>query len=193
MEVMISLVLLTIVLGAVYSSFFSVQRALDRYEGVSMKYHEARTALDIMRREIESALIDNSVSAEKEEARTRFVIKDRDFMGKKTSELQLTAFSIRGDILQSIGYTVREENKTLILTKQVAPSMSPVQEYTMDIMEDIGGFSVETRFNNKWVGTWDAAKTGKLPGPVRISISFNEKGKVIDLKEYARPRVGSAL
>lgn len=190
---MISLVLLTIVLGSVYGSFFSVQRALERYEGVSLRYHEARTALDIMRREIESALIDHSVSAESEEAKTMFVIKDRDYLGKTTSELQLTAFSFRGDTLQAIAYAVREENGALTLIKQIAPSMFPGKQYTMDVMEDIEGFSVETLFHNKWVGTWDAAETGKLPGAVRIGISFSEKGKIVELKEYARPRIGSAL
>ncbi|MBI4839084.1 MAG: prepilin-type N-terminal cleavage/methylation domain-containing protein [Nitrospirae bacterium] len=51
-EVLLSLVLLTVMLGAVYGSFFSVQKALERFNGVSLKYQEARTALDIMRREI---------------------------------------------------------------------------------------------------------------------------------------------
>jgi prepilin-type N-terminal cleavage/methylation domain-containing protein len=41
-EVLVSLALLTIVLGAIYSSFFSVQNALERFDSVSLKYHEAR-------------------------------------------------------------------------------------------------------------------------------------------------------
>ena len=59
-EVLLSLALLTIVLGVVYSSFFTVQRALERFDGISLKYHEARTALDIIRREIDGAILEKS-------------------------------------------------------------------------------------------------------------------------------------
>ncbi len=88
---LISLAILVIVLGAVYSSFFSVQRALERFDNISLKYHEARTALDIMRREIESALIKNPESnnddSEEEKVKAAFILKDRDIFGKSTSSV----------------------------------------------------------------------------------------------------------
>jgi prepilin-type N-terminal cleavage/methylation domain-containing protein len=73
-EILISLALLTIVLGAIYSSFFSVQSALERFDSVSLKYHEARTALDIMRREIESAILKVAQSEDKPLTGTDFII-----------------------------------------------------------------------------------------------------------------------
>ncbi len=192
-EVLISLTLLTIVLGAIYSSFFSVQRALERFDSISLKYHEARTSLDIMRREIESALIKNPSIEDEEKAKAGFIIKDRDIFGKNTSSLDLTAFSFRGNGLNSISYYVTENDGELTLMKREAPGVTGPKEFTVDIIENIKSFTVETLFNNKWVKTWDAAETGKLPEVVRVSIEFDDNGKTVKLAEYAKPRIGTEL
>jgi prepilin-type N-terminal cleavage/methylation domain-containing protein len=192
-EILISLTLLTIVLGAVYSSFFSVHSLLERFENVSLKYHEARTALDIMRREIESALPESSKSDKNAKAKTAFVIKDRDIMGKNTSELSLTAFTFKGSGVIAISYYVEEKDGKLNLLKKESPAGIQSKEYTMETIEAIDGFSVETHSNNQWVKTWNSANTGKLPGIVRVSIEFDDNGKKVKLTEYARPKVGAKL
>jgi prepilin-type N-terminal cleavage/methylation domain-containing protein len=192
-EILISLTLLTIVLGAVYSSFFSVQSVLERFDNVSLKYQETRTALDIMRREIESALQKNSHANKDAEDSTAFVIKDRDIVGKNISELDLTAFSFKGSGLNTISYYVEEKDGKLNLFKKEAPSGMKSREYSVEIIEGIEGFTVETFFNNQWVKTWDTANSGNLRGIVRVSIEFDDNGKKVTLVEYARPRVGTKL
>jgi len=187
-EVLISLTLLTIVLGAVYSSFFSVHSVLERFENVSLKYHEARTALDIMRREIESAL-PSSRTITTTEDKTAFVIKDRDIIGKSTSELSLTAFTFKGSGVSAISYYVEEKDEKLTLLRKESPSGIQSKEYIMETIEAIYGFSVETLFNNQWVKTWNSANTGKLPEIVRVSIEFDDNGKKVKLTEYARPKL----
>ena len=193
MEVLISLTLLTIVLGAVYSSFFSVHRATERFEGVSMKYHETRTALDIMRREIEGAILKNPRDRKDTKNRTAFNIRDRDIFGKNASTLDLTALSFRSGKVDTISYFVREDKGTLELMKSVTPSISGRGSYTIGMIEGIEGFSAEILYNNKWVGTWTGSRTGKLPKMVRLSIQFDDNGKKVTLTEYARPRIGKAL
>ena len=192
-EVLISLTLLIIVLGAVYSSFFSIQRAMERFEGVSLKYHEARTALDIMRREIDGALLKNPQAEADTMPKASFIIEDRDMFGKSTSSLQLTAFSFRGGGLNTVSYFVTEEDRNLRLQKTENPSSLKSDGYTMDIIEGIESFTVETLFNNKWVKTWDTANTGQLPEVVRISIEFDANGEIVKLTEYAKPKVGKQL
>lgn len=195
-EVLVSLTLLIIVLGAVYSTFFSVQRAIDRFDNISLKYHEVRTTLDIMRREIEASLLKNLPQGEEDESKPRaeFIIKDRDSFGKSTSSLDLTSFSFKGSGLNTVSYFVnKEEHSSLNLVKSEKPSIIKSNSYTMIMIEDIEGFAVETLFNNKWVKTWDTANTGRLPGIVRISIEFIDNGKIIKLTEYARPKVGESL
>jgi general secretion pathway protein J len=188
-EVLISLTLLTVVLGAVYSSFFSVQRAIERFDDVSLKYHEARTALDIMRREIEGAILDN----DREKDNTEFTIKDRDIFGKSTSVLNLTAFSFRGNSPNTISYFVKENEGQIHLLKTESPSSMLLKEYSVEAVEGIEGFTVETLFNNKWVRTWDTADTGRLPDIVRVSIEFDDNGKTVKLTEYAKPKIGKRL
>jgi general secretion pathway protein J len=183
-EVLISLTLLTVVLGAVYSSFFTVQRALERFENVSLKYHEARTALDIIRREIEGSILKTE---EKAKDKTLFEIKDRDVFGKNTSSLNLTSFSFKGYNLNAASYFVKENNGRLDLLKTEAPAGIKSEGYTLEVMEDIEGFTVETLFNNKWVRTWNTAKTEKLPELVKVSIEFEDNDRTVKLTEYARP------
>ena len=192
-EILISLTLLTIVLGAVYSSFFSVQRAVERFDNISMKYHESRTALDIIRREIESALVKNPRAKDETKAKTEFVIKDRDIFGKNASSLNLTAFSFKKSNLNTIAYFVKEKNGKLDLLKTESPYAAPIKEYKVEIIEGIESFTVEALFYNKWIKTWDTAKTGKLPDIVRVSIEFDDNGKTVRLTEYARPRIGTQL
>lgn len=192
-EVLIALALLTIVLGAVYSSFFSVQRALDRFNDVSLKYHEARTALDIMRREIEGAIVKNPRGGDKNRVTSGFVIKDRDILGISASSLELTSFSFRGNSLITVSYFVTMRDGKLSLTKKESPPPFQEKGYSLDIMEGISGFTVETFFNNMWVKTWDTATTGKLPEIVRLSIEFDDNGKTVTLSEYVKPKIGTKL
>ena len=193
-EILISLTLLTIVLGAVYSTFFSVQRALERFDNISLKYHETRTALDIMRREIEGAIVKNPrADDESKNIKAGFVIKDRDVFGKTTSSLNLTAFSFKGSNLNTVFYYVTEKDGKLDLLKSEMPAAVPSKEYKADIAEGIESFTVETMFNEKWVRTWDTKETGKLPEIVRISIEFDDNGKLVKLTEYAKPKIGTQL
>jgi len=198
-EILISLTLLSIVLGAVYSSFFSVRRMFDRFDGVSLKYHESRTALDIMRREIESALLKNPGTPVVTESdtmikdSTAFIMKDRDILGKNSSELDLTALSFRGGMIDTISYFVEEKEGKLNLMKKEGPLGMQSGEYKMEIIEGIEGFTAETLFNNQWIKTWDTGTTGKLPGTVRLSIEFEDNGKKVRLVEYARPKIGGGL
>lgn len=193
MEVLISLTLLTIVLGTVYSSFFSIHRATERFDSVSLKYHETRIALDIMRREIEGALLKNPMAKDGAKNKTVFNIRDRDIFGRKASALDLTAFSFRGGKVDTISYFIRENKGKLELMKSVIPSIRSRGNYTIGMIEDIEGFSVEISFNNKWVGTWASSDTGRLPDVVRLNIEFDDQGKKVTLTEYARPRVGRQL
>jgi general secretion pathway protein J len=196
-EVLISLAILVIVLGAVYSSFFSVQRALERFDNISLKYHEARTALDIMRREIESALIKkpefNNDDSEEEKVKASFILKDRDIFGKSTSSVDLTAFSFRGSRLNTISYFVEEKEGKLYLFKKEAPSIVGAKGYTSDIIEGIESFTVETLYNEKWIKTWDTENIDRLPDTVRVSIEFKDNGKTVKLTEYATPLIGTHL
>jgi general secretion pathway protein J len=203
-EILISLVLLIIILGAIYNSFFTVNRAFKRFDDVSLKYHEARMSLEIMRREVEGALFRNT---EQDKERTRFVIKDRDIFGTTISELKFTTFSPRNNLPVTITYFIDKKDDRLSLIKKISPLIFFQQRqflqaktdhegnngFSIETIDDIGGFTVETLYNDKWVKTWDTALTGKLPEIIRITIEFNESGRKVKLTEYARPMTGRRL
>lgn len=195
-EVLISLAILTIILGAIYSSFFISERAIERFEDVSLKYHEARTALDIMHREIEGAFFTTAGAqpvSGKTENRTYFLIEDRDILGKPVSRLRLTAFSSQSGIVNAISYYVEEKDGRFNLLKTESPIGIKTKEHSIEMIEDIESFTVETLVNNKWIKTWDTTQTNELPDIVRVGITFNDKGKEVRLTEYARPKIGREL
>jgi hypothetical protein len=77
--------------------------------------------------------------------------------------------------------------------KHETPVFPEGSGYTVEMLEGITSFIVETLFNGKWVRTWDTANTEKLPEVVRITIEFIDNGKPVTLTEYARPRIGTQL
>ena len=189
-EVLVSLTLLSVVLGAVYTSFFSVNRAIERFDNISLKYHETRTVLDMMRREIEGSFFRMDESAK---GKTDFRLTDMDLFGKSTSSLELTCFSFKGYSSSRVSYSIRETDGRLDLMKTEAPAGLDSEGYTIEIIEDIEGCSAEVLFNNKWVKTWDTAETDELPKEVRVTIEFNDNTKTVQLTEYARPMTGQKL
>jgi hypothetical protein len=194
---MISITLLVIILGVVYSSFFTVQGAIERFDSVSLKYHEVRTLLDIMRREVEAAFLETNQSSSQVK-NTGLVIEDRDINGKTTSKLYVTAFSFKDSGLNAISYYIEDNNGKLSLIKAEAPAFMlltgpSADRYSLEMVDGIESFSIETLYNNKWVRTWDTNQTGSLPEIVKISIEFDDKGKKVVLTEYARPKIGKQL
>jgi general secretion pathway protein J len=169
-----------------------VQKALERFSGVSLKYYEARTALDSMRREIEAAFVSTQQTPDSK-LRTFFIIEDRDIFGRPASRLRMTSFNFRGGGVSAVSYFLEEEDKRLRLIKTETPAALTVKEHPAEIIDDIRGFAVETFYAGKWVRTWDAAQTDKLPDVVRVSITFNDNGKDVTLTEYAMPMTGRIM
>jgi hypothetical protein len=123
---------------------------------------------------------------------TDFIIKDRDVFGKSASSLVLTAYTSSGQF-ERISYGIKQNEGRLDLLKKQSPHMMPANIYTLQLIEGVKSFSVETLFNNIWVKTWDSHNTDKLPEVVRITVEFDDNGKNIKLTEYAKPRVGRKL
>ena len=192
LEVLISIALLTVVLGTVYSTFFLVQKAVKRFDDVSLKYQEARTVLDMMRREIEGSFITHQVK-DITKNKTIFLAKDRDIFDKKASEIYFTTFSSRDGNLNLAAYIVEEKDKSLTLMKMEAPAINIATIFSKlrksELMDNINGFSVEMFVNDKWVRTWDSSQTNSRPDIVRISIEFDDSGNNVKLTEYARPMI----
>lgn len=190
MEVLIAVVLLGILTAALYSSYFAVLKARERSaEGMEAR-RELGATLDLLRREIASAMYKG------DDKRLRFVVEDRDNFGKPASNLELTTLTpLSGQTRQESGiidvqYRMEEKGKQLILTRReqdVFLDSVTVPAYPQ--MERISSFLVECYDGSKWVKSWDTALNAVLPKMIRITVQFDEGGKPVEFSVYSVPKV----
>ena len=196
MEVLIALAITSFIVTALYSTFFLSQRAIGRIDDSLIRLQEARTAADTLKRELESAIYN------KDREHSVFKLEDRDFYGRSASRITFTSFSPLFIGLAKISYTIEEVEGRLALKKMMTSSFySKTKVKEVELIEDIYSFSIEARFRDGWVKTWDATITHGMPEEIRISINIPDKttgektqtGESIQVFDIARPMVGKAL
>lgn len=191
LELLIALMLLLLLTTALYTSYFSVERARQRAAEGMEERRELGATFDLLRREIASSVYYRSGR------RLRFVVEDRDYFGKPASNLELTQLStprtgqkIRESGIRAVRYEMMEKNGRTILTRkeqELFYDWQTAQPYPQ--MERISGFLVECYDGSKWVRSWDTALNGTLPRLVRITARFEEGGKEVEFYMLSAPRV----
>jgi len=91
LEVLVAVVLIGILSGVLYSSYFAVVRARDRAALGMESRRELGATLDLIRREIAAAAFS------RDNKNLRFVVEDRDNFGKPASTLELTTSAAVAD------------------------------------------------------------------------------------------------
>jgi prepilin-type N-terminal cleavage/methylation domain-containing protein len=196
LELLIALVITSAVLAALYNTFFLSHRALVTVDESLLKLQEARSFVDTLKREIESVLYspDNSYSV--------FKMDDRDFYGRQASRLMMTSFSPLISGMAKITYRVEERNGKLVITKEMVPALSqPAESRNVDLLEDVESFTLEGKYGDRWVKTWDSALAKDIPDEVRISVTLfitngekQEQAKVpFSISDIAKPKMGKRL
>ncbi|MGO9613277.1 MAG: prepilin-type N-terminal cleavage/methylation domain-containing protein [Dissulfurispiraceae bacterium] len=196
-EVLITFAILSLIITALYSTFFMSKKAVDSVDESLLKFQEARFLMDTLKRELESALY------AQDKAYTVFKLDDRDFYGRQTSQLVLTTFSSLLPGLTKIQYTVEENNDNkLVLTKKISSAYSLYPDSKIaELIEDIESFTVEAKYNGRWIKTWDSALSGNLPDEIRFSVSLPAKvgpekdggQSIFQLTDIASLKVGKNL
>jgi general secretion pathway protein J len=202
-EVLIAVGILSVVLAAIYSTFFLSHRAVEGMDESMLKLQESRRAIDILRRELDSAFYTG------EDRNTFLKIQDRDIYGKQATQLTFTAFSPLRPGLSRISYYIEDKNGKLNLFKKVEspytnennPLSSPFSkggrggfsDEGVDIIEGIEAFSVETMYGGQWVKTWDTDISKGIPDEIRIGLSVIINGNKMTLFDVAKPRVGKSV
>lgn len=190
LEVLIAVVLLGILSAALYGSYFGVLRARDRASSGMESRRELGATLDLIRREVSSALFNRS------DKRLRFVVEDRDNFGASSSTLELTTLAPPSGQSRSesgvvaVAYRMAGKDKNLTLTRQERDLLS--EEGTVPAypqMERISSFLVECFDGSKWVKSWDTAINGALPKRVRVTVQVEEEGKALQFSVLSAPRV----
>lgn len=182
LEVLVASALLAVILAALYSTFFLSNKAISGLDESMIKLQESRKALDMLRKEIESSFYRGS------DEKTLFRLEDRDIYGRQTSRIIFTSFSPLRPGVSEIKYYVKESGEKLILCKEIlSPLGSSRGLQEADIIEGIGEFSIEAKYGDRWVKTWDSSLTKKLPDEIRISLGVKIKDRHVLLFEKARP------
>jgi len=195
-ELLVAMAIMSAILAAIYNTFLLTQRALSTVDQSTVKLQEARAFMDILTREIESALYspDNVYCL--------FKIDDRDFYGRQASALTLSTFSPMFKGLARINCTVEEKDGILVVTKSMNSAFSKAgADNRIDLLEDIESFEVQAKDGSQWVKTWDSALTGNVPEAVRITLKVRIKksgeealsSTPFSLSETVRLKVGSPL
>ncbi|MBU4100779.1 MAG: prepilin-type N-terminal cleavage/methylation domain-containing protein [Proteobacteria bacterium] len=196
LEVLIAVAIFSLVLVALYSTFFLSYRALNVVDESLLKLQEARFFMDTLKREIESAVYSE------DKPYTVFKIDDRDYYGRQASQIMVTSLSplIKG--LSKITYTVEERDGRLIIRKSMITAVTRASEDKgMDLLEDIASFTLEVKLNDRWVKTWDSRLAKSIPEEVKITLAVfirnkekeGDSGMPFSVSEIARPRIGRTL
>lgn len=189
LEVLVAMLLLVIVAGALYSSYFSVLRARERADEGGEQRRELRGTLDLLRREIDGAFYRT------DDKRLRFVVEDRDIFGKPASTLELvtvappSADERPASDLILVKYGVKERERQLGLNREATDLLGSTKPIPYPQMESIEGFLVECYDSGKWVRSWNTELAPKLPERVRITVTVRDGETTADYSVIARPRL----
>jgi len=186
-EVLVSVAILSVVLAAVYSTFFLAQKAVDGMDESLVKLQEARRALDILRCELDSSFFTEA------DANTLLQIKDRDSYGKSASELTFTTFSVLQPGLSKVSYYTEEHGGSLNLFKKIEAPRTEEKTEGVELIENLDAFSIEAKYHDQWVKTWDADVNGNTPEEIRISLAIRLKDRTITLSDIAKPRIDKPI
>jgi general secretion pathway protein J len=186
-EVLIAVAILSIVLAAIYSTFFLSHRAIEGMDESMLKLQESRMAIDILRRELDSAFYRVN------EGNTFLKIEDRDVYGKQAAQLTFTTFSPLRPGLSKISYYIEDKDGNLSLFKKIESPYSKEETEGVDIIEDLEAFTVEAKYNDKWVKTWDTEIIKDKPNEIRIGLTIMIKAKKVTIFDVSQPRVDRAI
>jgi len=199
LEVLIALSLVAMILAALYSTFFLSRKAIDAVDDSLLRLQESRAVLDVMKREIESALYDSNKSY------TVFRLEDEDCNGTQVSRITFTTFSQGHQGLARVEYSVVEHEGMLTLVKSVNAAYARSADVrAVELIEDLGSFAVEILFKDQWVKIWDSVLAKGIPEEIRVSIKIKKKEQEKPLEsegsfpffmisDIARPKIGRTL
>jgi general secretion pathway protein J len=189
LELLIAIALLAILATALYGTYFSLVKGREAADNGMEARRELRSTLDLLRREINSAIYIRG------NQRHRFVVEDRDSFGRPASNLAFTAIAApqTGGVPVSdqldVRYEIVARDKKLLLTRQAKDLYYSAEAARYPQMEAVEGFLVECRSGDKWVKSWDTALNRALPAAVRITVTVLDGDKPVAYSVLATPKI----
>lgn len=189
LEVLVALAVGSLVLLAVTTTLFSLNRAHQQVSDRMEQQRSLRNSVDLLRRELSSAIFRPN------DKLLRFQVQDRDFYGKPASTMQLATLSAPLDSAASdqqiVLYQAEEQQERIRLTRAsrdyFQADTPKANQYPL--LDGLDGFLVECYDGSKWVKTWDTELNRSLPKQVRITITLPDSPKPVSFQLLASPRI----
>jgi hypothetical protein len=78
--------------------------------------------------------------------------------------------------LAKINYAIEERDGSLVITKSMVSAFSQeAEESRVDIVEDIESFTLQAKYQDLWVKTWDSSLSKNAPAEVKITLTMRMK------------------
>jgi hypothetical protein len=186
--------IMSLVLTALYSTFLLSYRTLFNVDESLVSLQESRAFVETLKQEIESVIYPPSYGV--------FKMEDRDFYGRQASSLTMTTVSPLTKGLTKIRYAIEEREGSLVITKSMASAFSPAaEENRVDLVEDVESFTLQAKYRDGWVKTWDSELSKDVPEEVKITLTIRIRSGKVDspsvrpfsVFETATVRVGKDL
>lgn len=189
-EVLISVTILALVASLIYGAFSGMARSRDGLQRINDRYHQGRSALSRISRELQSAFISAHQPLVVSQATRNTVFWGKD--SSTTDRIDFNSFSHRRltrDARESdqneISYFVSRDPEApgqkmdLVRRESTVLDLEPDKGGVIQVLvEDIDGFDVQylDQATGEWSDTWDssqpAAQYGRLPLQVRMTLTL---------------------
>jgi general secretion pathway protein J len=192
LEVLVAVALASIVIIALYSSFFSVLRGQSDIDTSLERTREISRFLETFSKEIQSSFF------KADSPWTGFAGTEEDKFGRSLSRLTFTAFTYpafsanrpAGDLL-SIRYYVEDKEGKHVLYKETWNPYADEKTGVLkaEVVEDINGFEILYYNGRDWAKAWDAKLDKTLPGAIKVTLSVKDRGEVKEFSSVARTMI----
>lgn len=189
LELLVALAVGSLVLLAVTTTLFSLNRAHQQVSERMEQQRSLRNSVDLLRRELSAAIFRPN------DKLLRFQVQDRDFYGKPASTMQLATLSAPLDSATSdqqiVLYQAEEQQERIRLTRASRDyfQTDTPKPNQYPLLDGLDGFLVECYDGSKWVKTWDTELNRSLPKQVRITITLPDSPKPVSFQLLASPRI----
>jgi len=188
-EALIALAIGSVVLAAVYASFFIAEEAVT-YTGTGARQtFQSRMIVDRLGRELESAAY--GTGDEATERATRFMVEDRETFGRPEAALSFATLASPAG-LRRVHYRL-DEGRLMVQVVNPLDALEGVTEEApwLVLMSNVQEFTVEMKSSGRWIRTWDSKLNKTIPKVLKITLVFGQSDNPERITGTARPRIGS--